>query len=144
MSVDRLTSRSEVSAQNIEIARTGIDALNRGDIEALLALCDPGIELMPSLVGGIEGTSFHGREGYREWFEQQNETYDEVSFELHETRAVGDQVLILYTTRVRGAQSGIELESPGAAVLTIRDGLVTRQVGYQSQVEALEAVGLVG
>ena len=95
-------------------------------------------------MGGIEGTSYRGREGYRRWFEQQFETYDHVSFEPHDFRAVGDQVVVLYTTRVRGAQSGIALESEGGTVFTIRDGLLVRQVGYQRPEDALAAVGAAG
>ena len=119
-----------------------MDALNRGAIDALLELTHPDIELRPSLVGGIEQTAFRGRAGYRKWFEQQSETYDYVTFEPHDFRETGDHVVIVYTTRVRAKQSGIEFASPGATVLTIRDGLLTAQVGYQDSHEALEAVGL--
>ncbi len=131
-----------MSQENIELARRGFEAINRGDIDTVLELVHPRVELLPSLVGGVEQTRFHGREGYRTWFEQQFETYDHVSFELHAFRAVRDQVVALYTTRVRGRQSGIEFESPGATVLTFREGLVVRQVGYQDHEEALDAVGL--
>ena len=116
--------------------------MNRGDIDAMLAMADPNVELLPSLVGGVEGTTYRGRAGYRSWFEQQLETYDQISFELHDIRAVGDQVVALYTTRIRGARSGIELEARGGTVFTIQAGLLTRQVGYQSAADALAAVDL--
>ena len=131
-----------MSQENVEAVRRGLDAINRRDIETVLELCDPEVELRPSLVGGVEQTTFVGREGYRRWFEQQFETYDHVSFEPHDVRAVHDQVVALYTLRIRGAQSGVELESAGAAVFTFRSGRLTRQVGYQNQSDALEAVGL--
>ena len=131
-----------MSQKNIERARAGLEALNRRDIDALLELLHPEIELMPSLVGGIEQTVFRGREGYRHWFEATWETYDDVSFEPHSFRSVGDQVVVVYTTRVRAKQSGIELEALGAGVLTFRDGLLVRQIGYQHPEEALKAVGL--
>jgi ketosteroid isomerase-like protein len=131
-----------VSRENIERARTGFQALNRRDINALLELLHPDIELRPSLVGGIEQTVFRGREGYRHWFEATWETYDDVWLEPHSFRSVGDQVVVVYTTRVRAKRSGIELEAPGATVLTFRDGLLVRQIGYQHPEEALKAVGL--
>jgi ketosteroid isomerase-like protein len=131
-----------MSRENLDVARRGIDALNRGDINALLEVMHPDVELRPSLVGGIEQTVFRGRAGYRKWFEQQSETYDYVTFEPHDFRATGDHVVIVYTTRVRAKRSGIEFESPGATVLTLHDGLVTAQAGYQEPHEALEAVGL--
>ena len=133
-----------MSEENIAIVRTGFEALNRRDIETVLGFCHPEVELVPSLVGGIEGTTFRGREGYRRWFEQQSEIYDEVIFDLQDIRAVADQVVALYDLRVRGAGSGVELESPRAAVFTIEEGQLTRQVGYESQADALRAVGLAG
>src|SRR5687768_11088695 len=100
-----------MSQENVEMVRRGFDAINRGDIDTVLAMTDPDVELLPSLVGGIEGTTYRGLAGYRSWFEQQLEAYDHISFEVHDIRAVGDQVVALYTTRVRGAHSGIELEA---------------------------------
>jgi ketosteroid isomerase-like protein len=131
-----------VSEEIVALVRRGIEALNRRDIETVLHMCDPEVELVPAVVGGIEGTTFRGRDGYRRWFEQQSEVYDEVTFEPQDILAVGDQVVALYDTRVRGAGSGVELRSPGAAVFTFRAGRLTRQVGYRSQADALEAVGL--
>lgn len=133
-----------MSEENIALVRRGLEAINRRDIETVLSFCHPEVELVPSLVGGIEGTTFRGREGYRRWFEQQSELYDEVIFELRDIRAVGDQVVALYDVRVRGAGSGIELESPRAAVFTIEGAQLTRQIGYESQADALRAVGLAG
>ena len=51
-------------------------------------------------------------------------------------------MVALYTTRIRGARSGIELEARGGTVFTIQAGLLTRQVGYQSAADALAAVDL--
>ena len=103
-----------MSQENVELVRRGFDAIN----------------------------TYRGLEGYRSWFEQQRETYDHISSEVHDIRAVGDQVVALYTTRVRGAHSGIELEAAGGTVFTLRDGLVVRQAGYQRPVDALAAAGL--
>ena len=131
-----------MSEEAIALVRTGFEALNRRDVETVLGMCDPDVELMPSIVGGVEGTTFRGREGYRRWFEQQLEVYDEVIFEPYDIRAVGDRVIALYDVRVRGAGSGIELESRRAAVFTFAGGRLTRQVGYETPADALRAVGL--
>ena len=127
---------------NVAIVRGAFEALNRGDIEAVLRICDPQIELRPSLVGGIEKEVFRGREGYKRWFEEVFQVYDEVHFDVQDIRAIGDRVVGFYVTRIRGARSGIELEAPGATVITLRDGLATHQVGYGSREEALREVGL--
>jgi ketosteroid isomerase-like protein len=95
-----------MSQEDIERARAGLEAFNRRDIDALLELLHPDIELMPSLVGGVEQTVFRGRAGYRQWFDATWETYDHVWLEPHSFRSVGDQVVVIYTTHVRAKQSG--------------------------------------
>jgi ketosteroid isomerase-like protein len=131
-----------VSQKNVEIVRRAFSAWNRGDIEGVLERVHPGVELLPSVVGGIEQTRFRGLEGYRRWLEEQAEIFPEISFEVTDIRSVGDLVVAVYVTRARGKGSGIVLESPGAGVFTFRDGLLVRQVGYQDPRDALEAVGL--
>jgi ketosteroid isomerase-like protein len=131
-----------VSQKNVEIVRRGVEALNQRDIEGVLETVHPDVELLPSIVGGIEQTRFRGFEGYRRWLKEQAEIFPDLSIELTDIRSVGDQVVAVYVTRVRGKGSGIVLESPGAGVFTFRDGLLVRQVGYQDPRDALEAVGL--
>ena len=130
-----------MSRGNLEIVQRGFDFINRGDLDGLLAQCHPDIELRPSLVGGIEQTTYRGHEGYRSWFEEQFETYDEIRFELQRLVERDDLVVALYVTRARGRASGLELEAPGGTVFELHDGLVVRQIGYQSQAEALAAGG---
>lgn len=131
-----------MSAENIALVRRGLEAINAGDVDTVLELMHPEVVLAPSLVGGIEGTIFHGREGYRQWWEENSEIYDQTSFELYDIRAHGDAVAALYVTHVRGGQSGVVLEQPGGAAFWFKDGLVARQNGYRSHAEALAAIGL--
>ena len=63
--------------------------------------------------------------------------------DVQELRDVGDdRVVILGHIRLRGAASGIEVESPWGEVQTIRGRKVIRAVDYLDQQEALEAVGM--
>lgn len=131
-----------MSAENIAIARRGFEAINAGDIDALLELMHPEVVLAPSLVGAVEGTVFHGHDGYRLWWKETIEVYDETWFDLHDLRDNDDAVAALYTTHVRGGQSGVELDHPGGTALWFERGLVVRQTGYQDPAEALAAIGL--
>ncbi len=131
-----------MSRQNVELTRKWFDAFNRRDFDAMLAMCDQDVEVVPALVGGIENTCYKGLPGYRAWLDQQFELYDEMTFEVQEIRPVGNRVLALYTARVRGKESGVVLEAPWWGVATIESGRIVRQVGYRNRDEALEAVGL--
>jgi ketosteroid isomerase-like protein len=56
--------------------------------------------------------------------------------------AADDTVILIGRVQERGRASGIEVESHGAAVWTLREGKVVRFTIYQSGAEALKAVGL--
>lgn len=131
-----------MSAEHIALVRRGLEAINAGDIEAVLELMHPDVVLAPSLVGGVEGTVFHGREGYRQWWGENVEIYDETSFEVTDIRANEDAVAALYTVHVRGGQSGVALQQAAGTAFWFEDGLVIRQHGFRSPAEALAAIGL--
>jgi ketosteroid isomerase-like protein len=133
-----------MSEEALSVIRGGFDALARGDVDALVARCHPEIELRPSLVGGPEGTVYHGREGYRAWYADLVEVFESFSFDVEELHADGNRVLAIYTARARARQSGIELTSPGGAVFEVIDGLVTWQLGFQSTEAAWAAFSRSG
>jgi hypothetical protein len=56
-----------MSEENVERGYMGIDAFNRRDLDALLALLDEEVESVSRIVA-IEG-GLHGHEGARKWWE---------------------------------------------------------------------------
>jgi hypothetical protein len=54
----------------------------------------------------------------------------------------GERVLVRYRLRVRGHDSGVVIDQPGAAVYELHDGKIVHGGSFLSQEEALEAVGL--
>jgi hypothetical protein len=62
-------------SDNVEVVRRGVEALGRWDVEALLPDCDPEIEFV-SLVGQVEGHSYHGHEGIRQFVSDLSEAWD--------------------------------------------------------------------
>jgi hypothetical protein len=56
-----------MSQENVERYRQGIDAFNRRDLDAFLALADPGV-VGVSRVPAIQGGTWEGHDGTREWW----------------------------------------------------------------------------
>ena len=56
-----------MSEENVELYRRGIEAFNNRDLEAFLALADPDV-VGVSRVLAIEGGSYRGHDGTREWW----------------------------------------------------------------------------
>ena len=56
----------------------------------------------------------------------------------------GDSVVVLTRYRGRGKGSGASVDTIGAHLWTLRDGMVVRLEIYSSRKKALEAAGLPG
>jgi ketosteroid isomerase-like protein len=62
--------------------------------------------------------------------------------EISEIRDLGDSVLAIGRARVRGKESGVQIESPFGVLCDYRNGKTIRLRTYLDLDEALEAVGL--
>ena len=132
-----------MSRENVEIVRRIYEAGERRDGETVLSLYDPDIDWDMSrhpyaeMFGG--GVASRGRDQLREWFRQWYEAFDNFQHVLEELIDVGDRVVSVGTDRALGRASGIEVERHIAGVWTLRDGLVTRVVWFDSVEDALAA-----
>ncbi len=124
--------------------KRGLEAGNRGDVDALLDELHPKIEwhsALHVLMGGQQ-TVFRGHDGVRRMIGDLYETFSEVRIEMSEFRDLGDGLVAIGSTRTRGKASGIETVTPLAFVTEIRDGKTISIRAYLDLEEALEAAGL--
>jgi ketosteroid isomerase-like protein len=130
-----------MSQENVEIVLRGVAALNQGDPEAFNALCDAEFEMR--LVGAVgEPVSYVGADGVFEFFHDMSESWSDWGFEVDGARDLDEQVLITGRQTGRGRVSGVEVDSPRACLLSVRDGAVTELRLFAEPAEALKAAGL--
>ena len=135
-----------MSEENVEIARRFVDALNafmRGKIssEAWLALWDEEAEFYP-LRAQLEGQSYSGHDGLMRFVAELAEDFEEVRFEVEETRDAGEQVVGIGRFRARGRASGVDLNVPFGAIQRVRRGKIVYTRLFSEPADALEAAGL--
>lgn len=133
-----------MSKENVETFKRGTEAINRGDVEAMLEVFDPEIEYyaaLPVLLGGAAAV-VHGHAGVRELFRDLYDVLDQIHVEYSEIRDLGDRTLAIGRLRARGKASGAETESPFCTVTEIKNGKAIRLRSYLDADEALEAAGL--
>jgi hypothetical protein len=124
------------SEGNVELSRRFVEALNARDIDAMLVLCDPSIELH-SAIGAVEGI-YHGHEGVRRWHRDNTKVWgEEIGIEPEALFDLGDHMLMFYVARGRGLRSGVEVAMRGAAVARWHDGLMMYLKGYRDREDAL-------
>ncbi len=126
---------------NLDLARRALEAFNRRDLEALLALCDANVEL-DVVTGAIVGRDepYRGHEGVRRYLEDAERVWAELSMTARELREAGDAVVVVGRVYARG--SGRIVDSPTGWVWRFRDSLLYSGRVYPNPDDALAAVGL--
>jgi ketosteroid isomerase-like protein len=133
-----------VSQENVDTARRGFDAWNRGDVDAFLECFHPETEYFSELIGQMEGADaavFRGRAGIRRFWDEWHSVWD-LTVEVSEIRDLGDTILTLGRNRARGRTSEVDIDVPMAYVSEFEDGLIRKSRAYHDLNEAFEAVGL--
>lgn len=111
------------------------------DVEALVALCDPGAELHSALAA-VGGAVYHGHDGLRTWQREIDDAFDEIRAEPEAFFDLTELTLAFYVQHVRGRQSGAEVAMPAAQVARWRDGLCVYFKVYARREDALRDLGV--
>jgi ketosteroid isomerase-like protein len=132
-----------MSQENLEIVGHGFDDFNRGDVEAVVAMCDPAIEWLPPAQLPGSG-AYHGHEGVRAAAGDMLELFGALEANPERLIDAGDRVVVLFRWHGHGKGSGLSIDRFGeqAAVFTMRNGKVIRVEWYLDRAKALEAAGI--
>jgi ketosteroid isomerase-like protein len=125
-----------------ENVREALDAFNRRDLDALLALSDPDIEITPLIVQMEGGGSYRGHEGVRSWWEDLLGVFPDFSGEIEEVRDLGDMTVARLRLRAHHAGSDARVEETTWFAIEWRHDKVIWWRTFRSEAEALEAAGL--
>jgi ketosteroid isomerase-like protein len=130
-----------VAESNGELIRQGFEDLAADGYEALLPLISPDFELTTPPGLAAEPDTYRGPDGMTRYFESFYEAMDEIHFEPHEFREIGDWVVVPFTLTARGRSTGLEAEQFAVMAWQLRDGLAVRLEVFAELSEVLAAVG---
>jgi ketosteroid isomerase-like protein len=131
-----------MSQENVERLRQALDAFDRQDRPAWLALSDQDREVVPSSAWP-EAEVIRGGEAVWDFYVGVVATFEDfASGDAELVDAGADKVLVHRRTQVRGRTSGVDVGLDFWVVVTFRDGKILRDHWFADQAEALEAVGL--
>jgi ketosteroid isomerase-like protein len=107
-----------MSEENVALVRRAYEALNAGDVEGLVSLCDPGFELdMEERV--FNPATYRGHDGIRRFYGEVREVWEEFRWDPEELIASEDHVVALLHAHGRGRGSGLEIDRRIAMVWTV-------------------------
>jgi ketosteroid isomerase-like protein len=90
------------------LARKGFEAFNAADINAIMDLLAPDVEVFSSPELANPGT-FHGHEGYLTWIRPWNDAWEGLEMEVTATTPVGDRHVVAEVHQTGRGRSGIEV-----------------------------------
>ena len=131
-----------MSEADFEVVRAAWAACSSGDIDRMLEFLDPDVELVP-FGAMMEGKSYRGYDGVREWFRRDIEpNWTEFQTLPEEFSRVGDRILVFGQWIARGRTSGVHLHVAATWIVDVRDGKIVRWQTYTDREEALQALGM--
>lgn len=134
-----MSSRSE-KQHNLKVAELAYSAFNAGDLATLLKLVHEEVEVHVPPDQEITAGTWHGREGYREWYEQWMERFDDYKALPTEVLPVGERHLVVLAKQsAKDKESGAAVEMNSGNMLEFRDGNIVALHLYPTREEAVAA-----
>ena len=118
-----------------------VEAWNRHDLESLLGVCHPAIELVPLIAHADGGMPLRGHEGVRKWWGEAEEVFENRRLEVSELRRNGDWLLLTGVGHNTGRESRAPVDWPFVQVLRFRGDKVAQWRFFATEEEALEFLG---
>ncbi|MEK6328484.1 MAG: nuclear transport factor 2 family protein [Actinomycetota bacterium] len=128
-----------MSQENVELVQATHAAVNRRDLDALLALVHPEVEFQ-SLIAEAEGRHYRGHAGVREWWESVIESLGGMHSEIEHIETSEDGGIC--RVRLTGEVEGVGLSQTVWQAFRVRDGATVWWCFYRTEAEALEAARL--
>ena len=131
-----------MSRENVEMVYRGIEAFNKRDLDAFIAVCDPGVEFYSRLLEVEGGGPYRGQDGVRAWWGDLLRVWRDVSGEIEEVRDLGEVTVTRVRLRGHGMDSDAPWEQTQWHVAEWRNKKTIWIRTFLSEAEALEAAGL--
>jgi ketosteroid isomerase-like protein len=105
-----MSEPSERQLANVELARRGLDAFVRGDLETVLSVVSNEVEIFSSPALANSGI-YHGHDGFLHWSGEWVEAWEGLDLEVISIEPVGEShVLAAVHQSAHGRASGVAVE----------------------------------
>jgi ketosteroid isomerase-like protein len=132
-----------MSRENVEVMKRANEALNRGDVDALLGFYATDAELRDLQSAPDQPLAVSGADAIRDVWLNWAAAFDELRADVEEYLDAGETVIASVRWRGEGRESGLVIDNRQYDVFELQSGKIVRAVlGYRSRREALEAAGL--
>jgi ketosteroid isomerase-like protein len=120
----------------VQLVRGIIDALNRGDVDGMLARMHPDFEWTPLETSPVARV-YRGHEDVRRYVEDWLSTFEGLRLDLEAPTEVAGRVVAVVHGRGRGRASRVELHNCFCQLWTVRGGTAVGMEEYATREQAL-------
>ena len=122
----------------VALVRRALAALNGGNIEEFVAVCDRDFELdMSDRV--FNPSTYRGHDGIKQFHAEVLEVWEHYVWEPEQILERGDAIVALVRTTGKGRGSGLEVDRETAMIWTVRGDKALSLRFYRDRGQALEA-----
>jgi ketosteroid isomerase-like protein len=119
-----------------QLLRLAFDAWNRRDIDSLLAICDPAIEVR-SLMTEAERPTYHGHQGVRDWLAAVVEVFPDWHPRPQGTAGPGDVAIVPFEVHATATGSRVPIhQAYWLAAHASRDGRLAYYGFFRTEADA--------
>jgi ketosteroid isomerase-like protein len=123
-----------------QLVRRAVDAFMERDLDGILAVADPGIELR-SLLTEPERPLYHGHEGVRDWFDAVIGVFPDWRPQPRPASQDEEGVVVIpLDVTATGAGSGVPIDQTYWLGARVQAGKITFFGFFRTEADALEAV----
>jgi ketosteroid isomerase-like protein len=132
-----------MSAEHVEMVERFVDAFNRRDLDSVLDVLDPQVELYewPEAPGA---RSYRGPDGVRAALDSWFEAWEWMRVAIRDIRALDHDLFITLHQRAKGKGSAVEVEIESYNLYTVDNGKVTCMRLFTDRDAAERAAGIAG
>jgi ketosteroid isomerase-like protein len=131
-----------MSDPDFEVVLRAWEAFSRVDLDAMIHELHPRVVAVP-FGATLEGREYRGIEQVKLWWRDEIlATWDFFRVLVDGFQRVGNRLLVTGRWYARGAESGIELETPASWIIDVIDGKIAYWRTYTEQDQARRDIGL--
>jgi ketosteroid isomerase-like protein len=131
-----------MSDPDFEVVLRAWAAFSRVDLDAMLKELHPRVVAVP-FGATLEGREYRGIEQVRRWWcDEILATWDFFRVIVDGFQRVGSRLLVTGRWYARGAESGVELDTPASWIIDVIDGKIAYWRTYTEQDQARRDIGL--
>ena len=126
---------------SVELVSRGYEAVNRGDVDTVMSLCDPAMVcVLPE--GGINAGTLEGIEGFRSFLSRYLDSFESLRFDPERIVEADGRIVVFVRMSGQGRSSGLDVSASPGHVWAVEAGKLARfEVFADGGEAALEALG---